>query len=87
MHALFAGLPVLGSRIGGIPEHVIDQETGQLLPPGDEQAWSAAIVNVVNDPRRVRAWSKACHDAAQRFHPALALDKYERLMNELCLDG
>lgn len=87
VHALFAGLPVLGSRIGGIPEHVIDGETGRLLPPADEAAWSAAIVNVVSDPQQVAAWSEACLRVAQKFDPKLALDKYERLMNEMRSGG
>lgn len=80
VHALFAGLPVLGSRIGGIPEHVADGRTGRLLPPGDENAWSAEIVRVVADNQQVMAWSAACLEVAQRFDPASALDKYEQLM-------
>jgi glycosyltransferase involved in cell wall biosynthesis len=80
VHALFAGLPVLGSRIGGIPEHVFDGRTGRLLPPGDEPAWSAEIARVVADKQQVTLWSDACLEEAHRFDPALALDKYERLM-------
>ena len=83
VHALFAGLPVLGSRIGGIPEHVADGRTGRLLPPGDEDAWRAEIVHVVKHPQDVAAWSNACHNEARRFDPALALDKYEGLMRDL----
>jgi glycosyltransferase involved in cell wall biosynthesis len=81
VHALFAGLPVLGSRIGGIPEHVIDGRTGRLLPPGDESAWSAEIARVVANKRQVILWSDASLEEAHRFDPALALDKYERLMD------
>jgi glycosyltransferase involved in cell wall biosynthesis len=83
VHALFAGLPVLGSRIGGIPEQVRDGKTGRLLPPSDEAAWSTAIVDIVGDPEQVAAWSEACLHAAQRFDPASALDKYEMLMEEM----
>jgi glycosyltransferase involved in cell wall biosynthesis len=83
VHALFAGLPVLGSRIGGIPEHVVDGVTGRLLPPGDESSWSAEIACVVRDRQQIAAWSAACVEAARKFDPALALDEYERLMREM----
>jgi glycosyltransferase involved in cell wall biosynthesis len=83
VHALFAGLPVLGSRIGGIPEHVTDGRTGRLLPPGDEQMWSEEIARVVTNRAQAVAWSAECQEAAQRFAPRLALDEYERLMHEM----
>src|SRR5262249_30654550 len=38
IEALATGLPVLASRIGGIPEYVDDCRTGILFPPGDHQA-------------------------------------------------
>jgi glycosyltransferase involved in cell wall biosynthesis len=83
VHALFAGLPVLGSRIGGIPEHVIDGRTGRLLPPGDESAWSVEIARVIVDKQQISFWSDACLEEAHRFDPGLALDKYERLIHEV----
>jgi glycosyltransferase involved in cell wall biosynthesis len=35
VHALYAALPAIGSRIGGIPEHMIDGKIGFLTAPGD----------------------------------------------------
>lgn len=83
VHALFAGLPVLGSRIGGIPEHVFDGQTGRLISPGDKNAWSAEIARAVVDKQQIAAWSSACLTFARRFDPALSLDKYEKLMHEM----
>jgi glycosyltransferase involved in cell wall biosynthesis len=83
VHALFAGLPVLGSRIGGIPEHVFDGQTGRLISPGDESAWTAAIARAAVDRQEIAAWSSACRTFARRFDPALSLDKYEKLMHEM----
>jgi glycosyltransferase involved in cell wall biosynthesis len=83
VHALFAGLPVLGSRIGGIPEHVYDGRTGRLITPGDERAWSKEILHVVTDREQTNAWSAECLRVAPRFDANLALDKYERLMAEM----
>ena len=83
VHALFAGLPVLGSRIGGIPEHVFDGQTGRLISPGDESAWATEIVRAAVDRQEIAAWSSACPTFARRFDPALSLDKYEKLMQEM----
>jgi glycosyltransferase involved in cell wall biosynthesis len=83
VHALFAGLPVLASHIGGIPEHVQDGKTGRLLPPNDLNAWSAEIIRIVTNPRQITAWSAACRPAAERFDPRIALDAYEALIKEI----
>ena len=87
VHALFAGLPVLGSRIGGIPEYILDGRTGRLLPPGDLNAWSAEIVRVASNREQVAAWSAACPEAAQRHDPELALDAFERLFQAMVVEG
>jgi glycosyltransferase involved in cell wall biosynthesis len=43
LEAKAAGLPVIGSRLGGIAELVREPEDGMLVPPGDVRAWTAAI--------------------------------------------
>jgi len=43
MEAMAAGLPVISTTIGGIPEMVIQNETGFLVPPGDVAALAGAI--------------------------------------------
>jgi len=45
-------VPVIASRVGGIPEVVKDQETGILVPAQDPEALGAAIESLVNDPAR-----------------------------------
>jgi glycosyltransferase involved in cell wall biosynthesis len=41
-------VPVVGSRIGGLPESVLDGQTGLLVPPRDPQALADAIVRLLN---------------------------------------
>lgn len=43
LEAFAAGVPVLGSDLGGIPERVVHNESGWLVPPGDVRKWRAAI--------------------------------------------
>lgn len=43
------GLPVVATRVGGLPEAVIDGGTGLIVPPGDPVALSRALVRVLSD--------------------------------------
>ncbi len=54
MEAMCAGLPVVSTRVGGIPELVMDGQTGILVPPGDEGALAAAIKILVESPKLCR---------------------------------
>jgi glycosyltransferase involved in cell wall biosynthesis len=49
LEAMAAGLPVVASAVGGVPE-VVDDTTGALVPPGDPAALASALVRLVADP-------------------------------------
>jgi glycosyltransferase involved in cell wall biosynthesis len=51
-------VPVVASRVGGIPEVVLDGETGILVPPKDLQAIARAVSTLLGDPDRARAMGK-----------------------------
>lgn len=68
------GLPVVAHAIGGVPEAVIDGETGLLVRPDDPAALTAAFARLINDPElrrrlgaagRTRALSHTWDDAAR----------------------
>jgi glycosyltransferase involved in cell wall biosynthesis len=50
---LAKGIPILASRIGGIPDSVEDGVNGRLLPPRDVAAWRAAVERLVESPAEI----------------------------------
>lgn len=49
LEAMSYGVPVIGSRVGGIPDIIVDGETGLLVPPGDSAALTQALRRVAED--------------------------------------
>ena len=58
LDAMAAGLAVVGTRAGGIPESVVDGETGLLTPPADAPALARAITELLRDTPRREAFGR-----------------------------
>lgn len=56
LQAASAGIAVIACDAGGMPEAVIDQETGLLVPPGDVAALTTAIERLLSEPERAEAF-------------------------------
>ena len=68
LEASASGVPVVATRHGGIPEAVVDGETGLLVPPGDPVALAEATASLLASPGRRQAMSLAGRDfVTQRF--------------------
>jgi len=50
LEAMAASRPVVASRVGGLAEAVVHEETGLLVPPGDPTALAAALARLARDP-------------------------------------
>ena len=79
LEALASGVPVVGSRAGGMPEVVRDGETGVLCPVGDLDAMAGAALEILGNDRKWRAMSTlAASDARERFSRDQIVSEYER---------
>jgi colanic acid/amylovoran biosynthesis glycosyltransferase len=78
MEAMATGLPVVSTNIGGIPEMVVENETGFLVPPGDASALADAIERVINDSSSAQRIGQFGYERAQ------ALFSIEKNVCELC---
>jgi glycosyltransferase involved in cell wall biosynthesis len=77
LEALSTGLPVLASRIGGIPEYVEDGTAGYLFPPGDHQALAELIRRLHDHPELCsRLGAAARATAVRRFSVPAKINDY-----------
>jgi glycosyltransferase involved in cell wall biosynthesis len=73
-------VPVIGARAGGLPEVVIDGETGFLCEVGDVDAMAAAGIRLLTDPALwLQMSTTAAADARKRFSEDAVVAKYEAL--------
>lgn len=63
LEAMSSALPVVASRVGGLPQLVVDQQTGLLVDPSDLELFAAAISRYIRDPAL-----RSAHGAAGRKH-------------------
>lgn len=59
LEAMAASLPVVATAVGGVPEVVVDGETGLLVPPRDAAALAAAIERLLGDPELAAKMGRA----------------------------
>jgi len=83
VEAMAAGRPVVATAVGGIPEVVVQGETGLLVPPGDPGALGDAIAHLVNHPEQARLMgARGRERACDRFSIESAVTRHENLYAE-----
>lgn len=87
VEALAEGTPVVGSRIGGIPESVIEDETGWLAEPGDISSLSGVLMHAMNtaaDVPAYRAMQQRCRSyVLENCNQSKYMDKLNGLYHDL----
>lgn len=80
MEAMAAGKPVIASKIGGIPEVVVNRRTGILVPPEDPAALSTAILNLIDNEQSIRQMGL---DSRERAETLFDKDKTNQKMEHI----
>jgi glycosyltransferase involved in cell wall biosynthesis len=88
LEAMACGKAVVASRVGGIPEFVVDAESGYLVPPDDPQALASAICRVVaDDLARHRLGAAGREAVAARFTHEHMGARFESIFRDLLAGG
>jgi glycosyltransferase involved in cell wall biosynthesis len=81
--ALLAGVPVVTTNMGGAPE-IVAPSCGRLIPPGDVDALSAALDELIVDARlRRRLAALGPAHAASRCDPSVVLPQIDRALSSI----
>lgn len=85
LEAMAAGLPILSTSVGGVPEIVSNEITGLLVPPGDVTAFAAGMKRMMSEPELAAQLGRAAAETARTHFSLEAMverycEHYEKLL-------
>ncbi len=83
VEAMAAGLPIVASRVGGIPDLVKHEENGLLVPPADTSALEKAISTLLQDGARRKRMRKAGKKMCGPYSAEAMVEQIDVLYTEL----
>ena len=82
--SLAMGKAVIGTNVGGIPELIVDEVTGYLIPPEDPDILADRILSLLNDPAKAQAMGRAGRRLIEeRYTCEIMVERLERLYREV----
>lgn len=81
IEALALGVPIIATKVGRNPEVIIDGENGLLVPVGETQALTKALIHVFSDGELRARLSARALESAKRFSVETMLSKTAELLH------
>jgi len=82
IEAMAAGLPIVATRVGGIPEVIEHEQSGLLVPPGDDRALAAGILRLIERPELAAQVGDAARATVEgRFSFDRMVDEFQQLFD------
>ena len=82
VEAMAAGLPVVATEVGGVPDVVRNEKTGILVPPKNSQALAKAIISLITDKVKAKQMGQAGRQAIPEFSVETMVARIDTLYRE-----
>ncbi|MCK4261031.1 MAG: glycosyltransferase [Halanaerobiales bacterium] len=80
IEAMSAGIPVIGTKVGGIPEIIENGINGILIPPDNPEAFAEAIIYLLNHPEEAKKMGERGKEICKnKFSSEMMVEKIEEL--------
>jgi L-malate glycosyltransferase len=84
IEAMGLGIPVIGTRIAGIPEQIDNSSTGLIVSPSNPMEMSMAIKKIISDPALLKEYSKRSKMKYElNYTASISVDKYLLVYDKL----
>lgn len=80
IEAMAAGLPILASDVPACREVLLDGEAGDLLPPGDDQAWTDRLHQLMTQPEARSALAQRSTTHADQYDIVHCAERWYTLL-------
>lgn len=78
---LAAGIPVIGSKVQGIKDYIIEEKTGYLCAPFDDRDFAEKI-KLLSDPKTRKTMKSLCEQIAGEFDDKVSFEQMRNIYNE-----
>ncbi|MBJ7536848.1 glycosyltransferase family 4 protein [Marinomonas transparens] len=78
-----AGVPIVAANVGGIPDIVIHEETGLLVPPNDSESLAQAIIKLSLDKPLQSRLTECAKSRLEKYTPKAMADSYHSLYKKI----
>jgi glycosyltransferase involved in cell wall biosynthesis len=87
LEAMAWSKPVIATKVNGCSEMIIDGITGFLVPPGDINAWSSRVIELLNKPELAKGFGQLGNERVNRFFSKdIMVNQIESLYNQVACE-
>ncbi len=83
LEAMSMGIPVIATRVGGIPDVIKDGETGLLVDPGRVDELAISMKRLIENHRLWEKLADNCFEVAKKYAWGCVVERFENLLKEI----
>lgn len=84
LEAMLLAKPVIGTRIAGIPEQILDNYNGFIISHGKAEMLASAILQMISDKKLMQSMGANSYERyTEKFNNATIIQRYQRLFNSI----